>query len=70
VRSINRRADRCEVWSSTFEVVKYIGNNVDLAFEFDLAETMSRRRSVAMGPVENRQERVIDLYRSASMPPS
>jgi glycosidase len=29
-----------EVWTSTLEVVKYIGDQVDLAFEFDTAEAM------------------------------
>ena len=29
-----------EVWSSTLEVIKYIGDQVDLAFEFDTAQAM------------------------------
>jgi alpha-amylase len=29
-----------EVWSPTFEVVKYIGDEVDAAFEFDLAQAI------------------------------
>ena len=31
-----------EVWSPTFEVVKYVGDKVDVAFEFDTAEAILR----------------------------
>lgn len=43
VRSISADAVMVgEVWDTTEEVLKYIGDEVDLAFEFDLAETILR----------------------------
>jgi len=41
VRSVNSQALTVgEAWDKTSEVVKYIGDQVDLAFEFDLAQAM------------------------------
>jgi alpha-amylase len=41
VRSVNPQALTVgEAWDKTSEVVKYIGDQVDLAFEFDLAQAM------------------------------
>ncbi|MFP4394606.1 MAG: alpha-amylase family glycosyl hydrolase [Anaerolineales bacterium] len=52
-----------EVWSSSREVVEYVGDEVDIAFEFDLADAFvsaafrGRRTSAALA-----QSTVIDLY--------
>lgn len=46
-----------EVWSSTAEVVKYIGDQLDLAFEFDTAQAMLRSAKF-----ENR-DYILDAHR-------
>jgi glycosidase len=52
-----------EVWSSTFEVVDYIGPDLDLAFEFDLAAAMVQAaQRGSSGQLKTAEERVIDLY--------
>ncbi|MDY7077378.1 MAG: alpha-amylase family glycosyl hydrolase [Chloroflexota bacterium] len=52
-----------EVWSTTDDVVEYVGSEVDLAFEFDLANALLES---AVGgrkaSVERRQQLVIDTY--------
>jgi glycosidase len=52
-----------EVWTETGEVVKYIGDKVDVAFEFDLAgailESVWRENRAA---VQTAQQKVLDAY--------
>ncbi len=52
-----------EVWNSTDVIVPYIGEELDLAFEFDLADaTLKSAFSGRRGAVLLAQERVIEAY--------
>ncbi len=52
-----------EVWSTSREVVEYVGDEVDIAFEFDLADAIaSSALSGRRLTVERVQATVIDLY--------
>lgn len=54
-----------EVWSPSDEVVEYIGDEVDIAFEFTLADAiLSSAFSGRTGPLSLAQETVIDTYPS------
>lgn len=52
-----------EAWTSSEEIVKYVGDEVDMAFEFGLAEAMldAVRRQVNFSLVEAQQQ-ALDLY--------
>jgi alpha-amylase len=52
-----------EVWSPTFEVVKYVGDEVDVAFEFDLAEAiLSGVLSKKADPIARAYRKVVEEY--------
>ncbi len=52
-----------EVWSPGYQVARYIGPELDLAFEFDLAGAMlSTVRYGNRTAIENAQRKVLDLY--------
>ncbi|AHC13547.1 alpha-amylase family glycosyl hydrolase [Salinispira pacifica] len=52
-----------EVWTNTEEVVKYIGNEVDTAFEFDLATAMLNSvRGGQNSDITAQQEKVNEMY--------
>jgi alpha-amylase len=52
-----------EVWTNTDEVVKYIGDEVDTAFEFDLANAMlNAARQGTNNQLLSQQEKVNELY--------
>ena len=52
-----------EVWTDSREVVRYVGNEVDTAFDFDLAEAMLNAADRASNnSLINQQEKVISLY--------
>lgn len=52
-----------EAWTAPFEIVKYTGDEVDIAFEFDLATgLLNAARSRANSPAFSQLERVVDDY--------
>ena len=52
-----------EVWSPTFEVVKYVGDEVDAAFEFDLAEAiLSGVLAQKTDPIARAYRKVVETY--------
>ena len=52
-----------EVWSPTFEAVKYVGDEVDATFEFDLAEAiLSGVLSKKADPIARAQRKVVETY--------
>ncbi len=52
-----------EVWSPTFQVIKYIGDELDAAFEFDLAQAIiDSVRSGKADAVARAQRNVVEKY--------
>ncbi|MCP5101233.1 MAG: alpha-amylase [Chloroflexi bacterium] len=52
-----------EAWTATREILKYTGNEVDIAFEFDLATAiLSASRNRAARPIATKMEDVVDDY--------
>ena len=52
-----------EVWSSTLEVSKYIGDQIDLAFEFNTAEAMlNSARGQNRNPVLRAHRQIAEFY--------
>jgi glycosidase len=52
-----------EAWTTTLEVLDYIGDEVDLAFQFDLAQAfMNSSRSGAASQVQQVQEQTVESF--------
>jgi alpha-amylase len=52
-----------EAWTATQQIVDYTGDEVDIAFQFDLAQSFINASHVGLGPlVENMQAEIVDSF--------